>query len=104
MSHGRARIDFEDVLVTHADMDGLPTIQALSVDSDFSAGKEPAHGQHFDSSLSAPFLFSVDSYSVIGRYIRKRRPRLDIICVFNKPAGNRGFSCLMLYLPGLFGL
>ncbi len=88
MSYGRGRINFEDILVTHADMDGLPAIQALTIDSDFSAGEEPAHGQHFDSSLSEPFLFPIDGHPVIGRYIGKRRPGLDVICVFNKPAGN----------------
>ena len=57
MSYGRRRIDFQDLLVTHADEDGLPAIQATGVDTDLSAREEPAHGQHFDSSLPVPLLF-----------------------------------------------
>jgi len=103
MSHGRRWIDFQDILVTHADENGLPTIQATGVDTDLSTREEPAHGQHFEPSLTVPLLVPLYSHKIMGRYIRKRRPGLDVICVFNKPAAYRRFGCLMLYLPGLFG-
>src|SRR5262244_4510607 len=103
MSHGRRWIDFQDILVTHADENGLPTIQATGVDTDLSTREEPAHGQHFEPSLAEPILAPLYSHKIMGRYIRKRRPGLDVICVFNKPAAYRRFGCLMLYLPGLFG-
>jgi len=74
VSHGRRWIDFEDILVTHADEDGLPTIQATSVDTDLSTREEPAHGQHFDSSLSVPLLFPLDRYTMMCRHVGKRRP------------------------------
>src|SRR5262249_28757189 len=44
MSHGRRWIDFQDILVTHTDENGLPTIQATAVDTDLSTREEPAHG------------------------------------------------------------
>src|SRR5262245_48926395 len=103
MSHGRRWIDFQDILVTHADENGLPTIQATGVDTDLSTREEPAHGQHFEPSLAVPILVPLYSHKIMGRYIRKRRPGLDVICVFNKPAAYRRFGCLMLYLPRLFG-
>src|SRR5262249_42851284 len=103
MSHGRRWIDFQDILVTHADENGLPTIQATGVDTDLSTREEPAHGQHFEPSLAVPILVPLYSHKIMGRYIRKRRPGLDVICVFNKPAAYRRFGCLMLYLLGLFG-
>ena len=87
MSHGRRWIDFDDLFVTHADEDGLPAIQATGVDTDLSAREEPAHRQHFDSSLPVPLLVSLYRYKIMGRYIRKWRPGLDVIRVFNKPAG-----------------
>ena len=87
MSYGRWWIDFEDLLVTHADADGLPTIQATGVDMDLRTREEPAHGQHFDSSLAVPLLVPLYSHKIMGRYIRKWRPGLDVIRVFNKPAG-----------------
>lgn len=96
MSNGRRWIDFQDILVPHADKDGLPTIQATGFDSDLGTRKKPAHGQHFDSSLAVPLLVPIYSHKVIGRYIRKRRPGLDVICVFNKPAGYGGVGGLML--------
>jgi hypothetical protein len=74
MRHGGWRIDFEDFVVTHTDPDGLPAIKAVAVDTDFSAGKEPAHGQHFDPSLSVPFLLPVDRDTMMGRHVRKWRP------------------------------
>jgi hypothetical protein len=100
---GRRRIDFQDILVPHPDKDGSPTIQAVSVDADLSARKEPAHGQHFDSSLTVPLLVPFNSHQVVGRYVRKRCPRLDVIRLFNKPAGYGGPGCFTLHLPGLFG-
>ena len=103
MSHGRRWIDFQDILVPHADEDRLPTIQATGVDTDLSTREKPAHGQHFDSSLAVPLLVPLYSHKIMGRYIRKRRPGLDVICVFNKPAGYGGVGCLTLQLPGLFG-
>jgi hypothetical protein len=74
MSYGRRWIDFDDLLVTHSDVDGLPTIQATGVDMDLRTREKPAHGQHFDSSLSVPLLFPLDRYKILGRYIGKRRP------------------------------
>jgi len=103
MSHGRRWIDFEDTLVPHTDEDGLPTIQATGVDTDLSTREEPAHGQRFEPSLTVPLLVPLYSHKIMGWYIRKGRPGLDVICVFNKPAAYRRFGCLMLYLPGLFG-
>ena len=100
MSYGRRRIDFQDLLVTHADKDGFTTIQTTRVDTDFFTGEEPAHGQHFESSLAIPLLLPVDRYKIMGRYIRKGRPGFDVICVFNEPAGYGGFCCLPLHLPG----
>jgi len=44
VSHGRLWIDFQDMIVPHADEDGLPTIQATGVDTDLSTREEPAHG------------------------------------------------------------
>ena len=87
MSYGRWWIDFDDLLVTHTDADGLPTIQATGVDTYLRAGEKPAHGQHFDSSLAVPLLVPLYGHKIMGRYIRKWRPGLDVICVFNKPAG-----------------
>ena len=87
MSHGRCWIDFQDILVPHTDEDGFPTIQATGVDMDLSTREKPAHGQHFESSLAVPLLLPLYSHKIMGRYIRKRRPRLDVICIFNKPAG-----------------
>ena len=87
VSYGRCWIDFEDLFITHADEDGFPTIQATSVYADLRAREEPAHGQHFETSLAVPLLFPLDRHKMMGRYIRKRRPGLNVICVFNKPAG-----------------
>jgi hypothetical protein len=44
MPHGRRWIDFQDMLVPHADEDRLPTIQAMGVNTDLSTREEPAHG------------------------------------------------------------
>ncbi len=96
MSHGRRWIDFQYILVPHTDEDGLPTIQAAGVDTDLRTREKPAHGQHFDSSLAVPLLVSVYGHKIMGRYIRKRRPGLDVIRVFNKPAGYGGVGCLAL--------
>ena len=96
MSYSRRWIDLQDILVTHADEDGFTTIQATSVDTDLSTREKPAHGQHFESSLAVPLLVPLYSHKIMGRYIRKRRPGLDVICVFNKPAGYGGVGCLML--------
>ena len=87
MSHGRRRIDFQDMLVPHADDDGLPTIEATGVDTDLRTGEEPAHGQRFEPSLAVPLLLTLDGHKIMGRHIRKWRPGLDVICVFDKPAG-----------------
>ena len=35
---------FQNLLVLHADEDRFSTIQAVGIDSDLGAGKEPAHG------------------------------------------------------------
>jgi hypothetical protein len=102
MSHDRRWIGFQDILALQADEDGLPTIQATGVDTDLSTRIKPAHGCRFESSLAVPLLVPLYSHKIMGRYIRKRRPRLDVICVFNKPASYRGIGCLMLQLPGLF--
>ena len=96
MSHGRRWIDLQDMLVPHADHDGLPTIQAMGVNTDLSTREKPAHGQRFQASLAVPLLVAVDRHKIMGRYIRKRRPGLDVIRVFNKPAGYGGVSCLAL--------
>jgi len=96
-------IDFENLLVTHADENGFPAIQAMSVNADLGNREEPAHGQRFESSLSVPLLFPFYSHKIIVRCIREWRPGLDVICLFNKPAGYGGVCCLALYLPGLFG-
>jgi hypothetical protein len=85
--HCRRWIDFQDILVPHADVDWLATIQAMGVDTDLSTGKQPAHGQHLNSSLAIPLLAPVYSHKIMGRYIRKRSPGFDVIGVFNKPAG-----------------
>ena len=74
VSHGRRWIDFQDMLVPHANEDGLPTIQAIGFDTDLSTREEPAHGQHFDSSLSVPLLFPLDRYTIMCRHVGKRRP------------------------------
>ena len=87
VSYGRRWVNFQDILVAHADEDGLPTIETASVDPDLRTRKKPAHGQRFKPSLTVPLLFPVYSQEVVGRYIRKRRPGLHVICVFNKPAG-----------------
>ena len=96
MSYGCWRSDFDDLLVTHADADGLPTIQATGVDMDLCTREKPAHGQHFESSLAVPLLFPLDRHKIVGRHIGKRRPGLDIVCVFNKPAAYAGLCRLML--------
>jgi hypothetical protein len=44
MSYGVWWIYFEDLLVTHTDADGLPTIQATAVDMDLRTREKPAHG------------------------------------------------------------
>jgi hypothetical protein len=41
---------------------------------DLRTREEPAHGQHFDSSLSVPLLFPLDRYTIMCRYVGKRRP------------------------------
>ena len=79
--------DFKDLLVTHADADGLPTIQATGVDMDLRTREKPAHGQRFESSLAVPLLCLLDRHKIVGRHIGKRRPGLDIVCFFDKPAG-----------------
>jgi len=96
MSYGRRWIDFEDLFITHADEDGLTTIQAASVDTDLRTREEPAHGQHFETSLAVPLLVPLYRHKIMGRHIRKRSPGLDVICVFNKPAGYGGVGCLAL--------
>ena len=96
MSHGRRWIDFQDMLVPHADEDGLPAIQTMGVNTDLGTREEPAHGQRFESSLAVPLLVPLYSHKIMGRYIRKWRPGLDVICVFNKPAGYGGVGCLTL--------
>jgi hypothetical protein len=74
VSYGRWWIDFEYLIVTHADADGLPAIQATGVDMDLHTREKPAHGQHLDSSLSVPLLFPLDSYTIMCRYVGKRSP------------------------------
>ncbi len=37
-------VHFQNLLVPHADEDRFSAIQALGVDADLRAGKEPAHG------------------------------------------------------------
>jgi len=103
MSHGRRRVDFQDFLIPHTNEDGFATIQAAGVNTDLSTRKKPAHGQHFKSSLAIPLLLPLYSDKIIRRHIRKRRPGLHVICVFNKPARYRGIGRLVLHLPGLFG-
>ncbi len=96
VSHGRRWIHFQDILVPHTDEDGLSTIQATGVDTDLSTREKPAHGQHFESSLAVPLLVPLYSHKKMGRYIRKRRPGLHVIGVFNKPAGYGCLGCLLL--------
>ncbi len=74
MTYGRWWIDFEDLLVTHTDVDGLPTVQATGVDMDLRTREKPAHGQHFDSSLSVPLLLPLDRHTMMCRHVGKRRP------------------------------
>ena len=96
MSHRRRWIDFQDMLVPHADDDGFPTIQATGVDTDLGPREKPAHGQRFESSLAVPLLVPLDRHKIMGRYVRKWRPGFDVIGVFNKPAGYGGVGGLML--------
>ncbi len=103
VSHGRRRIDFQDILVPHADKDGFSTIQTTGIDTNLSSREKPAHGQHLDPSLAVPLLLPLYGHQMMSRYIGKRRPGLDVISLFNKPAGYGGVSCFVLYLPGLFG-
>jgi hypothetical protein len=56
------------------DEDGLPTIQATGIDTDLRTREKPAHGQHFDPSLSVPLLFPLDRYTVMCRNVGKRCP------------------------------
>ncbi len=44
MANSGRRVHFQNLLVPHADEDRFSAIQALCVDANFSAGKEPAHG------------------------------------------------------------
>jgi hypothetical protein len=74
MRDSRWWIDFEDFLVPHTDMDGLPAVKAVGVDMDLRTRKEPAHGQHFDPSLSVPFLLPIDCYTMMCRYVGERCP------------------------------
>ena len=60
VSHGCRWIDFQDFLITHTNDDGFATVQTPSVNTNLSAGKEPAHGQRFQSSLTVPLLLPVD--------------------------------------------
>jgi hypothetical protein len=101
VSYDRRWINLQDLLVTHADEDGFTTIQTTGVDTDLRTREKPAHGKRFKSSLAVPLLFPIDAHKIMGRYIRKGRPGLDVICVFNKPATYGGFCCLTLHLPGL---
>jgi hypothetical protein len=39
MADGRRRIDFQDLLVSHADADRFPAIQANRAEPDLTAGK-----------------------------------------------------------------
>lgn len=87
MSYSRWWIDFEDLFVTHADADRLPTIEAMGIDTNLSTGEEPAHGQRFEASLAVPLLFPLDRHKKMGRYIGKRCPGLDVVCVLCEPAG-----------------
>ena len=102
MPYGSWWIYFEDIIVPHADKDGFPAIQAAGVDTNLRTGEEPAHGQRFEPSLAVPLLFPIDCHEIMGRYIGKRRPRLDIIRVFDKPAGYGGLGCFTLQQLGLF--
>jgi hypothetical protein len=101
MSYSRRRVNFQDLLVTHPYEDGFTTIQTPSVDTDLRTREEPAHGQRFESSLAVPLLFPPYGHKIMGRHIRKRRPGLNVICVFNKPTGYGGFCCLTLCQSGL---
>ncbi|MGZ6209248.1 MAG: hypothetical protein ACXWL9_03765, partial [Syntrophales bacterium] len=62
MSYGRLRINFQYLVVTHANEDRFATIQATSVYTDLCSREKPAHGQHFESSLAVPLLLSFYSH------------------------------------------
>jgi len=72
VSYGCWWIDFEDLLVTHADADGLPAIQAMGIDMDLRTREKPAHGQHFESSLTVPLLFPIDRHNTPAKQWRAR--------------------------------
>ena len=87
MPHCCWGVDFQDVFVTQADADGLAAIEAAGIDADLNTGVKPAHGQRFEPSLAVPLLLPPYRYQIVGRYVGKRSPGLDIIGVFHKPAG-----------------
>jgi len=67
VSYRRRWIDFQDVVVPHADKDRLSTIQATGIDTNLSTREKPAHGQHLDPSLAVPLLLPVYGHQVMSR-------------------------------------
>jgi hypothetical protein len=60
VSHRRRRRYLEDLLVAEPDNDRFTAVETTAVDSDFSAGKEPADRQRLNPSLAVPLLDPVD--------------------------------------------
>lgn len=97
-------MDLHNIRVPHADKYGLSAVQTAGIDTDLGTREEPAHVQHFKTSLAIPLLPSFYGNEKMRRHIRKRRPGFDVVCVFNKPAGDCGLGRLVLQLPGHFRL
>lgn len=85
--HYRRGVDLHYFFIPHANEDGLAAIETASVDADLDAGEEPAHGQRFNASLAVPPLISPYCHKIVGRYVGKWSPGLDIIRIFHEPAG-----------------
>ena len=104
MADNRRGFYFQNLLIAHPDQDRLAAIQTTRVNANLSIREEPTHGQHFQSSLTIPFLFALHSYQIMGGDVGEWGPGLDVIGVLDKPASNRRLRCLALQVPGLVGL
>ena len=103
VSDGCLGIYLKNILIAHAYEDRLSAIQATGLDTNLLIRKEPAHGQHFEPSLTVPALFSIHAHQIWGRHIGKRRPGFHIIRIFDEPACQRRSSRFMLHLPRFLG-